>query len=264
MISIDRTTAEYIRFWAAIAVTLGLCWAWIGAMALDMYGSMTGASAWMMRAHWDAFHLFLLWAMWAVMMAAMMLPSAIPLLLLFNRRDRRNGRTQVQTVLLASGYLAGWCVFSLLATTLQWSLGTHGWLNRMMEPVSVQLAGILLVVAGIYQFTPLKHACLRTCRSPLSFIMSRWRPGATGALRMGWEHGLYCLGCCWALMLLLFAGGVMNPWVIGALTAWVLIEKLTPFGEQAARVSGALLLCGGAWLLLNQAAAASALLQSNS
>jgi predicted metal-binding membrane protein len=122
-------------------------------------------------------------------------------------------------------------------------------LTPMMEPARPATAAGLLFLAGAYQFTPLKRACLHWCRSPIVFLTSRWRDGVAGAFRMGAEHGVYCLGCCWALMLLLFAGGVMNLVVILLLTVWVAIEKLAPFGEQSARVSGALLVTAGVWML---------------
>ena len=215
-----------------------VCWSWIVVMARDMYGPMTGASAWMMTPHWDAPHLFLLWAMWAVMMTAMMLPSAAPLLLLAN-----------QPYLVGLGYVAVWGLFSIGATALQWMLGRVLVLNPMMEVSSAEAGALLLVIAGIYQWTPLKHACLTTCQSPMSFLARRWRSGKWGAFRMGAEHGAFCVGCCWALMLLLFAGGVMNLTVIVALTALVAFEKLTPYGVPAARVSGALLVLAAAWML---------------
>jgi predicted metal-binding membrane protein len=119
----------------------------------------------------------------------------------------------------------------------------------MMEPASATPSASLLLIAGVYQMTPWKQVCLRSCRSPLSFLMRRWHSGWIGAYRMGVEHGAYCLGCCWALMLLLFAGGVMNLAVIAALTAWVLVEKLLPMGEHAARVSGVLMIGTGVWML---------------
>jgi predicted metal-binding membrane protein len=122
-------------------------------------------------------------------------------------------------------------------------------LSPMMEPASAIPSAFLLLMAGVYQMTPLKQVCLRSCRSPLSFLMQRWRSGWIGAYRMGVEHGAYCLGCCWALMLLLFAGGVMNLAVIAALTAWVLVEKLLPMGEHAARASGVLMIGTGVWML---------------
>jgi predicted metal-binding membrane protein len=230
-----------------------VCWAWIVVMARDMYGSMTGASAWMMTAHWDATHLLLLWAMWAVMMAGMMLPSAAPLILLFGaaaRRDPHAEAAALRIYALAAGYLAAWTLFSLGATALQRALARLLVVSPMMEVTTAAAGATLLALAGAYQFTPLKQACLRMCRSPLGFLTSRWRPGAAGAFRLGAAHGAYCVGCCWALMLLLFAGGVMNLSVIVALTVFVLIEKLAPFGARTAPVSGVLLIGAAAWTLL--------------
>jgi predicted metal-binding membrane protein len=162
--------------------------------------------------------------MWAVMMVAMMLPSAAPLLLL-------------------------WAFFSVGATAAQRILSDRLIVSPMMTTSHTVGAG-LLIVAGVYQLTPLKLACLQKCQSPLSVMMHRWRSGVAGAFRMGIDHGAYCLGCCWALMLLLFAGGVMNLAVIFALTAFVALEKVSPFGAHSARVSGALLIASGTWMLL--------------
>ena len=208
-------------------------------MARDMYGPMTGASAWMMTPVWDAPHLLLLWAMWAVMMTAMMLPSAAPMLALADRPGS-----------LALGYVGVWAAFSVGATALQWALGRWSLINPMMEAASPQAGAVLLVIAGLYQWTPLKHACLATCQSPMAFLTRRWRSGRRGALRMGAEHGVYCVGCCWALMLLLFAGGVMNLTVIVALTLFVAFEKLAPVGVWGARVSGVLLIAAAGWMLV--------------
>src|SRR5688572_24226218 len=156
------------------------CWVWIVAMARDMYGSMTGSSAWMMRTQWEAPYLVLLWAMWAAMMAGMMLPSAVPLVLLYaraarNRSDSRDAARRIHA--LAFGYLAVWAGFSVGATMLQRGLARLAMLTPMMEPASPVVAAALLVAAGVYQFTALKHACLQACRSPLAFLMSRWRTG---------------------------------------------------------------------------------------
>jgi predicted metal-binding membrane protein len=197
-------------------------------------------------------HLLLLWAMWAVMMTGMMLPSASPMLLLYGFAARRSvpksaGR---QIYAIAAGYLAVWTVFSLGATALQRVLAEFLLISPMMETTSRAAGATLLLIAGVYQFTPMKHACLRTCQSPFGFLMSHWRNGSSGAFRMGLEHGAYCVGCCWALMLLLFAGGVMNLVVIAALTAFVAFEKLTPFGVQGARVSGVLLMMAGVWMMV--------------
>jgi predicted metal-binding membrane protein len=220
------------------------CWTWIALMARDMYGSMLGPSAWMMTATWDAPHLVLLWAMWAVMMTAMMLPSASPLLLLYAGALRTRGVAAAgrQLYAMAAGYVLVWALFSVAATVLQRILSSALVLTPMMEPATPAAGALVLAIAGVYQLTPLKSACLRVCRSPLSYLLQHWRSGAAGAFRLGVRHGAYCVGCCWALMLLLFAGGVMNLVVIVALTVWVLVEKFAPFGEQTARVSGVALL----------------------
>ncbi len=227
-------------------------WMWIIVMARDMYGPMTGASAWMMTLNWDIWHLLLLWAMWAVMMTGMMLPSASPLVLLYGAGARRSaeGSAGRQIYALVAGYLVIWTVFSLGATVLQRALAALLLLSPMMEATSSRISATLLLVAGVYQLTPLKQACLRTCQSPLGFLMSRWRNGSSGAFRLGLEHGAHCVGCCWALMLLLFAGGVMNLTVIAALTAFVAFEKLAPLGRHGARISGVLLLAAGFWTLV--------------
>jgi predicted metal-binding membrane protein len=222
-------------------------------MARDMYGDMTGSAAWMMTPTWTFGYLLLLWAMWAAMMAAMMLPSATPFVLLYARAARaRVGSTHVVAPVyaLAGGYVLVWGAFSMGAALLQQALAGSGLLTPMMEPSAATAAGVLLLVAGLYQLTPFKQACLRSCRTPLAFMSTRWRRGTSGAWRMGAEHGLFCLGCCWALMLLLFAGGVMNLFVVLALTVWVAVEKLAPFGEHSARISGALLLVAGAWMFV--------------
>ena len=238
---------------AVLAVFPLACWLWILAMARDMYGPMSGASAWMMTVSWDAPRLVLLWAMWAAMMAGMMLPSATPLLMLYargmrTRQDVTNPAARIYA--MAAGYVAVWALFSVAATGLQRLLASASILTMMMEPSDTRFAAALMILAGVYQLTPLKNACLDACRSPITMLATRWREGAGGAFRMGVSHGLYCLGCCWALMLLLFAGGVMNLVVILALTAWVAIEKLAPFGRQSARVGAALLLCFGVWMAL--------------
>ena len=242
---------------AALAVVLIaiplLAWTWVVVLAADMYGPMSGASKWMMTMVWDGPHLLLLWAMWAVMMAGMMLPSATPLLLLYGgaARNRDGGQSAAARIYaLAGGYLVIWATFSVAATLLQRVLGRTLLLTPMMEPATPVIAAAILIVAGVYQFLPLKHLCLQACRSPISFLTQRWRPGVGGAFRMGAAHGIYCLGCCWALMLLLFAGGVMNLAVILALTVWIVIEKTSPFGEQGARVAGVVLIVIAVWMLV--------------
>jgi len=221
-------------------------------MARDMYGGMTGLSAWMMTTTWDIRHLALLFAMWAAMMAGMMLPSAAPTLLVYGmvaRRDDARG-APLRVHLFAAGYLVVWSAFSAAATIGQWGLTAAGVLSPMMEVRAPLVAGALLVVAGLYQLTPLKHACLSACQSPAAFLVAHWRAGRAGAFRLGLVHGWYCLGCCWALMLLLFAGGVMNLAVIVGLTTFLLIEKLMPHAVQGGRVSGTLLVASGLYVAL--------------
>jgi len=166
---------------------------------------------------------------------------------------RRNAAVQAparRIYALAAGYVFVWTLFSVAATALQRVLAGSLLLTPMMEPATPIAGAAILAIAGVYQLTPLKRACLRTCRSPLGFMMQRWRDGVAAAFRLGVAHGTYCLGCCWALMLILFAGGVMNLVVILALTTWVLIEKLAPIGERTATTSGVLLLAVAVWMAL--------------
>lgn len=176
-----------------------------------------------------------------------MLPSAAPMILLFSSVAKRASRPG-STALFVSGYILVWGGFSVLATLMQWQLTQIGLLNGMRAN-SQMLAGLLLLVAGIYQLTPAKNACLKHCQSPLQFVIGHWRPGPRGALSMGLQHGGYCLGCCWALMALLFVGGVMNLAWIGGLAAYVLIEKLIPQWRYFGLVSACLLITAGAVLL---------------
>ncbi|HVT36527.1 MAG TPA: DUF2182 domain-containing protein, partial [Nevskiaceae bacterium] len=197
---------------AALAGVIGLSWWWLVRAARDMYGAMDGPAAWMMDASWDARYLALICAMWAVMMAAMMLPSAIPAVLMYQRvmGGPQWSSTAARTVLFAAGYLLAWSAFSVIATVLQWQLARAALVSPMMQSTRPLLDGVLLMGAGLYQWLPLKRSCLALCRAPADFLAHRFRPGAGGALIMGLQHGMICIGCCWALMLLLFVGGVMN------------------------------------------------------
>jgi len=191
-------------------------------------------------------------AMWAVMMAAMMLPSALPMVLAFVKLSRRSAEAMRARSFVAA-YLLVWLAFSVAATGLQWALQAAGWVNPMIVSTSALLSGVLLLVAGAYQFSPLKHICLTHCRTPIGFLVGEWRAGAFGAFVMGVRHGLFCLGCCWALMALLFVGGVMNLAWIAALSIVVAIEKLLPQGQRLASVLGLVLIAAGAlrlWSLL--------------
>jgi predicted metal-binding membrane protein len=239
-----------VMLFVLVAIPLA-SWTWIVLMARDMYGTMDGASAWMMTSVWDWPHILVLWAMWAVMMTAMMLPTATPLILLYAAAARRNaeaGSAARRVYALAAGYVLMWALFSLMATALQRLLASARVLTPMMEPATPAAGAVVLAIAGLYQLTPLKRACLRACRSPLGFMLQRWRGGAAGAFRLGMDHGAYCLGCCWALMLILFAGGVMNLMIIITLTLWVLVEKIAPFGERTPTASGFALLAIALWM----------------
>src|SRR4029434_5928220 len=190
-------------------------------------GSM-GCIAMMTPVVWTPGYAVLMFFMWWVMMVAMMLPSAAPMILLFatvNRKQRETAHPHVATSIFAVGYLAAWAGFSLVAVILQWGFARTGILSPMLVGTNVIFGGVLLLAAGIYQLTPIKHACLRHCRSPLAFLSTHWRRGACGALRMGLVHGAFCVGCCWFLMGLLFFGGVMNLYWIASLALFVLFAK---------------------------------------
>ncbi len=200
---------------------------------------------------WSVGHAAVVFAMWWGMMVAMMLPSASPMILLFTAVNRRQrDRAGVPVAIFTLGYLAVWGGFSLAATGLQWGLTHIGLLAPDLALTERFLAGALLVVAGIYQWSPLKQACLKHCRSPLQFLMTRWRSGRAGAFVMGLDHGAFCLGCCWFLMLLLFVGGVMNLYWIAGLALFVLFEKTVPAGHWLGRGAGVLLAGWGGWLLV--------------
>lgn len=233
-------------------VTL-LAWLWLAPMALDMKGAMDGPARWMMDARWDLSYALLMLAMWAAMMIGMMLPSAAPTLLLYAAVVRRSAQPPAGSARCVSafalGYVFAWTAYSLAATALQWQLARAVLLTPMMASAVPRFSGALLILAGAFQLSPWKRACLGACRAPAAFIAQHWRPGAKGALRMGLAHGALCVGCCWALMLLLFVGGVMSLGWIAALSAFVLIEKLLPLGERGGRLAGCALVAAGVWLL---------------
>jgi predicted metal-binding membrane protein len=235
---------------AALVSVISLSWIWIvlgagtgmTAIAMTLGSGMPGVAAMLMEpAPWSLGYAGLMFAMWWVMMAAMMLPSASPVLLLFariNRIQKAGGRPFIPTGIFAAGYLAAWGGFSALATTLQWKLEQLDLLSPMMVTTSHWLGGAILLAAGVWQLTPVKTICLRHCRSPMGFLVQSWRPGELGAFRMGLEHGSYCLGCCWFLMGLLFFGGIMNLfWIIG-LAGFILLEKTLPMGSRIGRIVG--------------------------
>jgi predicted metal-binding membrane protein len=223
---------------------------------LSMQGMSTGGTAaagMMVTGAWTIGYSVVIFFMWWVMMFGMMLPSAAPLLLLFARmmrKEKKKGAPYVPTGVFALGYVVMWAAFSAVATAAQWGLEASGLLSGIMVGTSAVLGAALLIAAGVWQLTPLKNACLRHCRSPIGFLSAQWRPGRTGAFRMGLVHGAFCLGCCWFLMALLFYGGVMNLyWIIG-LALYILIEKLLPAGARIAQLTGVFLIAWGAALLI--------------
>lgn len=200
---------------------------------------------------WSVGHYTLVFAMWWSMMVAMMLPSGAPVILLFARVAKHaNAEGQPAAGFFLAGYLVTWGCFSLVATVLEHVLERSELLSSMMKSQNHRLSAAILISAGIYQLSPLKEVCLRHCRSPAQFLSSHYRPGSLGALRMGFRHGTYCIGCCWLLMALLFVGGVMNLAWIALLTLIVAAEKLLPFGRYVAIVTGSACIVSGAVMLL--------------
>jgi predicted metal-binding membrane protein len=203
---------------------------------------------------WSGEVLLLTALMWAIMMVGMMLPSAAPAILLYGsmaRKHRERGSSLPSVWIFALGYLAVWAAFSVVATALQAALEATELLTPMLVSASAPLSGVLLVVAGVYQWLPVKAACLEKCRAPLQFFLMRWKPGAVGAFRMGAVHGAFCVGCCWALMLLLFAAGVMNLIWLALIAGFVLVEKLLPGARIVGRVAGAVLVAAGVVMLID-------------
>ncbi len=216
-------------------------------------GAMSGMTGQPSMSLLDPVSIGLTFAMWSIMMIAMMLPSASPAILMYSslsRKHKISGRSIGPTWLFTLGYLAVWTAFSAVATVLQLGLQHAALLTEMMVSASTWLSGTLFVVAGIYQWLPIKDACLQRCRAPLQFFMFNWRSGSFGAFRMGAAHGAFCLGCCWALMLLLYTAGVMNLVWVALIAAFVMMEKLAPNGALVARVSGLAMIAVGAGLLL--------------
>ena len=202
-----------------------------------------------MQSAWRAQEALFVWVMWAVMMGAMMLPSAAPMIFAHRKIVDRRGSTSENLVFIGA-YLLVWGAFSVAAVGLQWWLQWIGQLSHMLVVPDDQTAGVILIIAGMSQWTTLKYKCLGKCRTPIGFLTTEWRSGAQGALVMGLRHGSFCVGCCWALMALLFVFGVMNLAAIGALASLVAAEKLLPHGEVLAKIGGLGLTTWGVGLLV--------------
>jgi predicted metal-binding membrane protein len=241
----------------AIAVLLALCglaWAYLLYLAWGMAHMEVGVAMAIMprMASWQSVDLALVFAMWAIMMIAMMLPSAAPMMLLFAALSRklREPRSRGEFFTFVGGYVAVWSGFSVLATLMQWGLLEARLVSPMMQASTPWLSGVLLLAAGLYQLTPLKQACLARCRSPLAFLTEEWRKGLRGAFVMGVRHGLFCLGCCWLAMLLLFVLGIMNVVWIVALAAFILAEKTLPRSRWLSTTGGLVFILWGVALFL--------------
>ena len=224
---------------AGLAGVTALAWIYLlnDAARMDAV-SMGDPAATMAMKPWGWADFPLLFLMWSVMMAAMMVPSVTPAVLIYATLVRRMTPDQPALLLVGLfllGYLADWTAFSLAAVGLQWVLDRWALLSPMMVSNSPYLGGGLLIAAGVYQWTPVKASCLKHCKAPLTFLAQHWRPGAGGAFRMGLHHGLYCIGCCWVIMGLLFVGGVMNLLWVAALSIFVLLEKLVPLDNRLGR-----------------------------
>ena len=249
---------------AALFVLAGLAWAYMLWLAdqmdmggMDMSGfRMVPAGMVLMTpaiTPWSAVEFAIIFAMWAVMMVGMMTPSATPMILIYTRVARRaaqQGKPFAASFWFASGYLFVWIGFAFVATLAQWALERAGLLTLTMAIASGILSGVILIAAGLYQWTPLKNACLRQCQMPLQFVQHHggFRADAFGSLALGFRHGAYCVGCCWVLMALLFVGSIMNVLWIATLATFVLVEKLMPAGRAVSRVAGAAFFVAGIWM----------------
>lgn len=265
--SLERILArDRLIIAASLAALAALAWLYLVLLARQM-GDMGGAAMGAMRGMPEmpgmqteaaaSAPTFLPTAlMWLVMMIGMMVPSAAPMILLFGNVQRRqlaNESPALRVALFTAGYLVVWGAFSAVAAAAQILLVQRSMLASMELTAAGWLRALLVALAGLYQLTPFKNVCLKHCRSPAEFLSSHWRKGSVGALRMGLEHGLYCVGCCWLLMGLLFVVGVMNLVWVAVLAGFVLLEKLVPRGEAVARISGIGLLIFAAYLVVSAA-----------
>ena len=245
-VSRDRTVVA-----GALLSVTALAWLSL-VLRADPLGSAMDPMDTMSLHVWSPADYALTWAMWVVMMAAMMLPSIIPLTQVYvavARKARRQGSPVPATAVFVSGYLLVWAAFSLTATTAQLLLDRAALLTGSIRTTSLVAAGGLLLATGVYELTPLKRSCLRACRGPVDFVARHWRQGTWGALRLGVAAGAFCLGCCAMLMALLFVGGVMNLLWVAGVAAFVLVEKLVPAAEVVSRVGGFVMAAAGLGLL---------------
>ena len=239
--------------WLALC-TIGLVAWWLLLVTGNAMSSMEGEGvlAWaamtMMRPHAALPYLLVAVVMWVVMMVAMMSPAALATQRVFQRT--RAGASAVASLAFAGGYLGLWSAFGVLLAFAQWQLHANDLLHAMLLKIGPRWAAGLLLLAGLWQFTPWKRACLAHCQNPFAFLLNHWRDGVVGAFRMGLHHGRYCLGCCWALMGLMFVGGVMSVTAMALLSLFILLERLLPPRGWALWLPGSLMIAAGTALLL--------------
>ena len=243
-----------------VLLITAMAWGYLIYLDREMSASMEydqkmAAMGMAMHQPWSAADALFTFAMWVVMMVGMMAGTVIPMLLLFARGHASRGEQHawLNVPIFGLGYFTAWVGFSVFATAAQWALHQAAMLSPAMRTSSQRVAGGILLAAGVYQLTPWKGRCLTHCRSPLGFLMANWRDGKLGALRMGVRHGAYCLGCCWALMGVLFVVGVMNLAWVAVLTVFVLLEKIGPAGAFLARAGGAVITAWGIFLVATNA-----------
>ncbi|MEE9218309.1 MAG: DUF2182 domain-containing protein [Acidobacteriota bacterium] len=239
---------------AGLGGVSALAWAYTARAArLMAHGSLAPGSFGLPRMQaWAGVDLLLLFVMWTIMMAAMMVPSATQMVLTFtgiSRRQHPHRDPLLVTSAFLLGYVLAWAGFSAVGTLVQWALHSAALINSMGASTSSTFGGALLLAAGLFQWTPWKDACLARCRSPFGFLLTSWQPGAGGALIMGIRHGVYCAGCCWALMALMFVAGMMNLLWLAAIAAFCLLEKVVPAGQLVRHGAGAVLAGWGLYLL---------------
>jgi predicted metal-binding membrane protein len=252
----DPARRDRLLIAGCLIVITAIAWADLLHMArhpssAQEYEAMMAAMGMAVDRPWTAADFFFTFAMWAVMMVGMMAGSAAPVLLLFaaTRRGRAQHGVPISVLFFGLGYLTVWVGFSAGAAVAQWALQRAALLTTAMSTSNPWLSAGILIVAGAYQLSPFKGACLTECRSPLGFLMSRWREGPVGALRMGIAHGVFCLGCCWALMVVLFAVGIMNLAWVAAISVVVLIEKIAPGGAVVSRLAGIAMIGAGLYVV---------------
>ena len=249
-----KAKGQRLVIYGGLAGIILLAWAYLFYLATSMRMTNMSMDISMPSMQvWGVMDTALTFVMWVVMMVAMMTPSAVPLILMYRTISQNQHKEKSRlssTWLFLLGYLVTWIVFSGIATLAQWGLHSAALLTPMIASASPLLGGALLVAAGVYQLTPLKEACLSHCRTPMGFLLVEWRDGKLGSVVMGMRHGLYCVGCCWLLMALLFVGGVMNLVWVALIAAFVLVEKVAPSRMWLSRISGIAAIAWGLWLVV--------------